>query len=271
MLVSGPTSDGGVVSRYECKYFVSREVTAAIRAYLKPFVRPDAFASAREGHCYEVCSLYLDSADLRLCRMTEEGHKNRFKLRMRRYADGPEEPVYLEIKRRSDNVVLKRRSRVDLGYASRLLEGLPGSGTDPMSCHDSESAEFNNLMHAVSAGPVIRVKYRREAYESSGSEPLRITFDSNLSYSLTLDHALSLNGGHWESIGAEATIMELKFSGTFPVWVRRLIDAFQLQKRSIPKYVMSIEQAQQRGNYLPWAGRLLHKRVSSTEFDGKGV
>ncbi|MFQ5351594.1 MAG: VTC domain-containing protein [Candidatus Binatia bacterium] len=259
-----------MVSRYECKYFVSEAAAVAIREYLKPFVKPDAYASARAGCCYDVCSLYLDSPDLRLCRMTEEGHKNRFKLRMRRYADGPDEPVYLEIKRRSDNVVLKRRSRVDLGFASRLLNGVAGAAADPELGGDADSAEFDNLLRSVQARPVIRIRYRREAYESAGSEPLRITFDSDLSYSVTLDDALSSAGGRWEATHHEGTIMELKFTGTFPLWIRRLIDGFQLQRRPIPKYVMSIEQAQERGSYRPLVHRFLHKPVSPPESRSKG-
>ncbi|MBC8293230.1 MAG: polyphosphate polymerase domain-containing protein [Proteobacteria bacterium] len=270
MLFSGSENNGRVVSRYECKYFVSETACAAIREYLAPFVKPDAYAAGREGFCYDVCSLYLDSGDLRLCRMTEEGHKNRFKLRMRRYAEGPDEPVYLEIKRRSDNVVLKSRGRIDLGGAYGMLEGLAGGKPDAASWGDPARAEFDNLARAAQAGPVVRIKYRREAYESVGSQSLRITFDSDLSYSVTLENALSLNGGQWVETDLEGTIMEIKFTGTFPSWLRRLIDVFQLQKQSIPKYVMSMEQAQERGIYRPLADRFLHNFASSPETGIKG-
>ena len=98
-------------SRCECKYLVPHSARSDICHFLRPFVRPDPFA-ARAGGNYPICSLYLDSPDLRLLDMGLQGWSERFKLRARTYSDLPEEPVYLEIKRRTNGIVHKRRARV---------------------------------------------------------------------------------------------------------------------------------------------------------------
>ena len=72
---------------------------------------------------YLISSLYLDSPDLRLHRRSEYGEKNRFKLRLRSYSDEPDDPVFFEIKRRTDQIIRKERAKVRREHVPRLLHG----------------------------------------------------------------------------------------------------------------------------------------------------
>ncbi len=240
--------DGSILSRHECKYYISERTHAAVRQFIAPFVRPDDYARRHPGNRYPVYSLYLDSLDLNLHRMSVEGQKNRFKLRVRSYAAQSDGPVYLEIKRRRDTVLSKSRTAVAVDVARDIaLRGAPSRGSDG-PC-DPVRGEFVSLVRRTAAVPLVRVRYQREAYESASPEPVRITFDTELAYAMSVNDASVSGSGAWHSMPVEGGILEIKFTELFPAWIRALIDRFELSRRSIPKYGLSIEAALQAGLY----------------------
>ena len=56
-----------------------------------------------------------------------QGQKNRFKLRIRFYDDNPENPAFLEIKRRETDVIKKKRAAITREGAKAMLAGEPPS------------------------------------------------------------------------------------------------------------------------------------------------
>jgi hypothetical protein len=100
---------GVVASKFEHKCPVEEERAQRIKDYIRPVVFLDRFASSRDLVRDPICSLHLDSPNLELCRNTLHGHKNRYELRVRSYSDDPHGPLFLEVKRRTDGMVLKGR------------------------------------------------------------------------------------------------------------------------------------------------------------------
>lgn len=241
--------DRTLTSRYELKYWVPQHLSPEIRRFVRPFCRLDAHAQGRPGNRYTISSLYLDSPGWELYRTTTEGHHNRFKLRVRSYSDDPAAPVFLEIKKRSNQVVLKTRARVDRDQAIGLLTGAPTSTEDP-SCR-----EFVESARRLGAQPALRVRYEREAYESRGDDPVRVTLDSSVSYAPTSDPNLSLNGPGWAETPTEGVILEVKFTDRAPRWVTGMIRSLGLERCSIPKYVLSLDRAFALHGTTPWSGR----------------
>jgi hypothetical protein len=43
------------------------------------------------------------------------------------------------------------------------------------------------------------------------------------------------------------TILEVKFTNLYPSWVSKMVQEFQLERTSVPKYVMCIEEANRVG------------------------
>ncbi len=234
--------DRTLKSRYECKYLVHKDMVPLVRRYLTPFVRPDRYTATADDQGYRICSLYLDTPDLNLYHGTVEGHKSRFKLRMRTYSDHPDSPVYVEIKRRNDRVVQKTRACVDRVSAKRYLAG--HSVLESISDEATASAfeEFSALVRRFNARPIARVRYSREAYEATGFEPVRITFDTNLSHAAARDGDLSHNGQGWQSNDPGGVVLEVKFTGRLPAWIVQMVRRFELQKQSVPKYVMAVDK-----------------------------
>ena len=228
--------------RYEIKYHVTETQAAAIAEFIRPFVQLDRYCKLQPTRDYPVVSLYLDSGDLRLCRESLTGHKNRFKLRIRSYTDELEYPRFFEIKRRMNTTIIKNRARVMDPDVKTLLAGLslpPQSYTADMDTIN----QFQLYAGNIRAKPLVLVRYMRQAYE--GNERVRITFDRDLEYNVTKVAEVRLGGGGWQrnpfTIGG--VILEIKFTDRYPAWLARLVRQFNLRARSISKYASSLQNS----------------------------
>ena len=183
--------------RHECKYLIPEEVAAEIRKFARPYVAPDPFAAASPDLSYDIASLYLDSPDLKLFWETEDGQLNRIKLRIRTYNDDPNAPVFMEIKRRFNSLVLKGRARIERPHMDSILAGSAPEvlllKNNQKNCYD----EFLSWMARWLAQPTVWVKYRREAYVGTFNQDIRITMDRKLVCSPSRQGANMAPGTTW--------------------------------------------------------------------------
>jgi SPX domain protein involved in polyphosphate accumulation len=231
---------GMQTNRFELKYVIDEHIAAAIRRYVLQYLEPDEHTDPRGGVGYPVHSLYLDSSDLALCRQTLSGKKNRFKLRIRFYDDDPDSPVFFEIKRRVNDVIMKQRAIVYRASVPRFLAGATLDQRDLVKDDPKNYKalfDFCELRNELTAGPAAYTSYEREAYEPPDSNQYRVTFDRNLmagSYRGQLSVADLLR---WARPQIDGVVLELKFNGRFPDWMADLVRLFNLQRTSLPKYV----------------------------------
>lgn len=227
-------------SRHEWKYLVDERRAQAIRDFALCYLTPDKYAAGRPNHEYPVHSLYLDSPDLVLYRSTVGGHMNRFKLRIRFYDDHDGSPVFCEIKRRQNDVILKQRAAVRRAEIARLLAGsLPGWSdlANPSDAAMGALQTFCALQNRIQAHGRVYVSYMREAYESRDDNSARLTLDRRISGS-RFGGGLALPGAGWTAWpGADMVVLELKFTDRFPLWMRDLVRFFNLERCSCAKYV----------------------------------
>jgi len=238
------TVDRMLACRYELKYIVTEIQAAAIAKYIGPFLEPDKYSKLQRGGQYPIVSLYLDSPELRLCKETLTGVKNRFKLRIRSYTDEPEYPRFFEIKRRLNRVIMKSRARVMDRDVPILLTGrsLPPQG---YTTDEAALNQFQLYVATINAGPMVLVRYKRQAWESTSQNRVRVTFDRELCYKVTHEPYVRLGGSGWQenNITRCNSILEIKFTGSYPVWLSRLVEDFELDVMAVSKYATSMEQA----------------------------
>jgi hypothetical protein len=238
------SADRMLACRFELKYLITESEAAAIERYIRPFLPLDKYSKLQRGRQYPIVSLYLDSPDLQLCRESLTGLKNRFKLRVRSYTDEPEYPRFFEIKRRINRVIIKSRGRVMDRDVSILLarRSLPPQG---YTTDDAALRQFQFYMAGICAGPAILIRYMREAYESTSENRVRVTFDRALCYKVTHEPLVRLGGSGWQRnlLTEGNVILEIKFTGSYPAWLIRLVRDFGLDARSISKFATSIEQS----------------------------
>ena len=237
-------TDRMLACRYEMKYIIDEIRAAGIVRYVRPFLQPDRYSKLQRGGMYPIVSLYLDAPDLQLCRESLTGVKNRFKLRIRSYTDEPEYPRFLEIKRRINTVIFKSRARVADQDVPILLQGrsLPPQG---YTTDEAALSQFQYYLTTIRGGPVVLVRYLRQAFEGTSEDRVRVTFDRELCYKVTDEPRVRLGGSGWQhhALTTGYTILEIKFTDRYPAWLTRLVREFDLEVTPVSKYATSITQA----------------------------
>jgi hypothetical protein len=242
--LGGPqiAADGTLRCRFEIKYQISESKAAAVEHFIQPYLSPDRYCKLQPTGSYPIVSLYLDSPDLKLCRESVTGEKNRFKLRIRGYNDDPKYPKFFEIKRRLNFVIVKDRHRVLQRDVARLLSG----GPLPEQYYSTEQEslkQFLFYLHSIKARPLIQVRYIRRAYVDDSENRVRITFDRELSFRMCEQPAVTLGGLGWQRHPINDVILEIKFTSRYPAWLNRMARCLDLKQQSFSKYVNCINGA----------------------------
>ncbi len=232
----------GPSSRYELKYFASPATVEQLRLAITGRARPDHYASGRPGNRYSVNSLYFDSPDLTLYRATVGGHKARFKLRLRRYDESNTDSVYAEIKRRISDVIVKTRVPVAKAVADAVEQWTLG-GRQPAVGELPDLAPFVQALSLLEARPALRVRYMREAYETTAWPAVRITFDFDIAYSIAQGWGHTAIWPRWYRLPVDGAVVEIKFTDVFPAWLTELVHALELRRQPIPKYALAVSDA----------------------------
>jgi len=241
----GEPTDRAFRWRQELKYRISESKAEAVAQFIKPYLHLDRYCKLQRGSAYPIVSLYLDSNDLLLCRESLTGQKNRYKLRVRSYTDEPDYPCFFEIKRRMNTTILKSRARVMHHDVATLLSGVSLPPQNYRADDEEALRQFQLYVDSINAGPVIQIRYMRQAYEGDSDNRVRVTFDRRLCYKVTTAPKVALNGRGWQhhSISLDGVILEIKFTGLYPAWISQLVKCCDLQQQPISKYVSSVKES----------------------------
>lgn len=231
------------LQRFELKYIIREEVALAIRDFVRSYLVIDEFGAKFPNLSYPVHSLYLDSEQLTTYWHTINGNKNRYKLRIRFYADQPTAPVFFEIKRRVNDAILKqrsavRRNAVDLLLAGHLPEPAHLVSQDPKQLGAIQ--RFCQLMNDLHARPMAHVAYYREAWMSPNNNAARLTMDRDVRCDPEPTARLFCEMQHPVSVFGNYVVLELKFTGRYPDWFRELVRIYGLTQCSAAKYADGI-------------------------------
>jgi hypothetical protein len=230
-------------SRYELKYLVDEPCARQVRDFARSYLRRDDHAIPEKRFSYPIYSLYLDDPGLTLYRATVQAQMNRFKMRVRYYDHNPASPLFCEIKRRVNEVILKHRAVIKRDALHRLVRGFCPTVDDLYDPTDADSysalREFCNLRDSLRAQPNIIVYFEREAWVAPGDEGVRVTFDRAAA---AAPYAANLQPSAWRDAKVEQVILELKFDNRFPLWMRELVRCCDLYRTHMGKYVHCYDQ-----------------------------
>ncbi len=250
----GPSRKGAkdqVIERFEQKYIVHPSLVPKIREFIKPFCVPDPNGKGAVPE-YLVTTLQLDTPTMDLALAKERKSFARFKLRIRTYGTKPEHPVFFELKRKVNNVIIKSRAKMTLGdYYSGAFEGsiVMHPDTAPMLKTPKDNnnfLDFCRLVHRLEARPKILIRYVRESYFGANDDYARVTFDRRVSYRPTRDWRLPVedDGALWRPMDTQTGlnrpfagyIFELKAMKDSPRWMLELVERFNLSTTGFCKY-----------------------------------
>lgn len=189
-------------------------------------MEPDKFGKSK------ICNIYFDTPDNILIRRSLEKPMYKEKLRLRSYGRvDEEENVFLEIKKKYDGIVYKRRIVLSEKEAMNYIcNGIELSKQNQIS---REIDYFTSLYKNLS--PVIYVSYDREAFYAKKDSDFRMTFDENI---IWRDYNLSLTEGAYgkQLIDEDTVIMEIKTSKAIPLWLVKFLSENMIYKTSFSKY-----------------------------------
>ena len=236
-----------LIERYEFKYLIPERLVASIRATAQGICSRDRHAGP-DG-TYVIRSLYFDTDKFQLYWANEREQADRFKLRVRGYP-GKKAPVFLEVKRRVYDVILKTRGALPDNRWKAVLEG-----SEPPSIAMGGAAGQRAVEHFIyrmwrnHIKPKMLVEYDREAYESTINKYARLTFDRKVRCQPKETLDLDADPKRWRPVdnplrtktNEAICVLELKFEDTPPSWMMSLVKSLDLVRYSFSKYCYSVD------------------------------
>ena len=201
-----------VFKRYELKYMLTLEQKQKILEAMEPYMALDQYGRTT------IRNIYFDTDNYRLIRRSIEKPAYKEKLRIRSYKKAnPESKVFVELKKKYDHLVYKRRLSLSEGAA---VEWLTEDMKDKMKVANAEhrkmtsesqiSHEIEYFLHYYGTlHPVVFLSYEREAYYCKAGGDFRVTFDDHI---LCRQEELSLEADVWGTPLLEdgKVLMEIK-------------------------------------------------------------
>ena len=212
--------------RKEVKYFLTPAQKEALMPILLEHLSVDEYGE------HTISNLFFDTDTYEITRASIEKPIYKEKLRVRSYGTPDPETgtVFIELKKKYDGIVYKRRIVLPVPEAKAfLLQGVPPSSADPQITR--EISRFMELHHPV---PKVFLCYDRIAMFGKENPDLRITFDENL---LWRDTDLDLCAGAYGSpvLPDDRTLMEIKIPGVTPLWLAHTLSDLKIYRTSFSK------------------------------------
>lgn len=235
-----------IIERYELKYLVPERLVPAVRDGARATSKIDRYAGP-DG-TYRIRSLYFDTPRLDLFAANEREQADRFKMRARVYPGSKTSPVFLEVKRRVLDVILKTRAPVPAAAWRDVLAGRSGA-LDALSPASRQGAlRFLGPYHRHHLVPMMLIEYEREAYVSEVDSYGRLTFDRDILVQPARGLDFEADPGRWRAVdhrartrtGEPVCVLELKFERRPPAWMSALVRRLDLVRYSFSKYCYGV-------------------------------
>lgn len=215
-----------VFRRVEKKYILNYEQFIKITDLLENYVEPDEYGKSK------ICNIYFDNENYDLISHSITKPYFKEKVRLRSYNTPKEESnVFLEIKRKEDSVVGKRRIVMKLSDFNEYVEDSNGIKND----NKQIKTELDYYFKMFNLEKKMYISYDREAFYDKTNKDFRITFDSNI---IARNYNLNLENGSFGSfiLSPEQYVMEIKTLSSIPLWFVKVLDECKISPCGFSKY-----------------------------------
>lgn len=222
-----------IFSRVELKYQLCDEDLNALMPLLGQYMNSDPYNFG--GKTYSISNIYFDTPQDELAIKSLEKPVYKEKLRLRSYGrvTDPGQTVYLEIKKKFDGVVYKRRTPFTYKSAVSFLTAseLPQNENTNWQV----LKEIMDLQKRYELVPRVFISYERLAFFEKDDSDFRLTLDRNI---LSRREDLKLDSEvYGKPLLPEGTwLMEAKAFKSFPLWFAKFLSSRKIYSRSFSKY-----------------------------------
>ena len=222
-----------VFKRYEKKYIITKSLYHSIKNDLLIHTTQDVHNSCNKP--YVISNIYYDTENNYLISNSLSKPAYKEKLRLRAYGTPKaEQLVYLEIKKKYQGVVSKRRTLLMLNEAYDFINAKYINTTNSY-VNKQVVNEIAFLLEKHPLKPKLFLAYDRYAYVGKDNSDLRITFDEKIR---TRRYNLNLESGDYGELLLDTNlmIMEVKVSDSIPVWLTNILSTHKIFSTSFSKY-----------------------------------
>lgn len=221
-----------IFKRYEMKYLVTDEQREAIVDLIGSYMKTDEFGKST------INNIYFDTPTNLIARRSIERPLYKEKLRLRSYGlANPDSDAYLELKKKYDGVVYKRR--VGMKYNDALDYICKHAEANTQGQILSEIDYFLNYYKGIQ--PAVCISYDRIAYYGTENRNLRLTFDENILWR-SEDLRLDIEPYGNPLLKSGENLMEIKVSDAIPIWLVKKLDELNIYKCNFSKYGMAYKE-----------------------------
>lgn len=222
-----------VFNRVEKKYLIDEDTYRVFSELIEPYMEADEFCA--NDNFYSINNIYYDTDTDELIRNSIDKPVYKEKLRLRSYGV-PElnDMVFLEIKKKFNGVVNKRRTVIRLSQAYDFLDNgiVPGDG-DYLNMQVVRELKY--FIEFYKPKPKVFLKYDRKALFGKEDNDLRITFDKNIR-ARREDLRLEAGDAGERLLEDGKILMEIKTTTSFPLWLTSILTKYEIKGVSFSKY-----------------------------------
>lgn len=226
-----------VFKRKELKFLLKKSQYENFLNEIKPYIIADEYC--KNGETYTINNIYFDTEDNYLIRTSISKPYFKEKLRLRSYYSQvkPSDKMFLEIKRKINSIVTKRRVIMSVDKAKEFLK------TGEISCESylqkQVLSEIKEFIQRYQLKPSQYISYKREAYFARDDRDLRITFDNDILARRSNFMLLNLDFDDSRDenvIDSDMRILEIKATRSLPLWLVHSLSKHEIYKTSFSKY-----------------------------------
>lgn len=218
-----------VFNRVEKKFVLNNDQYESIKPVISNMMAYDEHSKETS---YLIQNIYYDTDDQFLIKHSLSSPAFKEKLRIRAYGKvNFESYVYIELKKKINGVVNKRRSTIKLSEAYKFIhtKELP----DFQDYHNRlVLKEIQQFLYRYNLKPSTYISYERYAFKK---DEFRVTLDQNI---MTRNYDLRLEYGPYgeELLEKKHYLLEAKSNLGLPLWFTELLSKSKLYKTSFSKY-----------------------------------
>ena len=211
--------------RVETKYLLTKSEYEKVLRELSKYIKPDIYPDSK------ICNIYFDTDKDDVIISSLEHPKYKEKVRLRSYTiPNMESTVFLEIKKKNNKMVGKRRIALTLSDFYKYMKGDKNINVNKQI--------LNEIDYAISSRnlkPKIFLAYDRKSYVANDDVDLRITFDERIR-SRREDLKLEMGDAGKLYFKDEMYVMEIKTLNSYPLWLTKILSNNNIYPTSFSKY-----------------------------------
>ncbi len=214
-----------VFRRKEIKYVLSKKQYNLLMTSIEKYLEKDIYYKST------ICNIYFDTENYDLIIHSLDKPLYKQKIRLRSYnIPNMNDNVYLEIKKKFEGIVSKRRISLSLKDFYKYIN------TGNIDNVDNQvKGEIDYCFSKYNLKPVLFLAYDRLSYLDKTNNSFRITFDTNIR-SREKNLKLELGDEGKLFFDDDTYIMETKTLGSYPLWFTNVLSSLKIYPMSFSKY-----------------------------------